>query len=992
MADFYQHSEVTTLHRLGQRGVSSLEAELMSFRDARPMALVLPSLYSELNGPALSKIVDELALVPYLEQIIVGLDQADEAQYRHALSFFDRLPQRPEVLWNDGPRLKAIHERLEAQGLAPAEVGKGRNVWYMFGYLLATGRASAVTLHDCDIINYERGMLARLLYPVAHPGLGYSFCKGFYARVDSGRMHGRVCRLLVTPLVRAFKKVCGPDDYLEFLDGFRYPLAGEFSLTRTVIEDMHIPSDWGLEMSILSEMHRNQAASQICQVDIADTYAHKHQALSPDDRSAGLNRMSSDIARSLFRKMATKGQVFSKARIRTIKATYYRLALDLVDRFHDDAVINGMRYDRHRELQAVELFAENILSAGREFLDQSMDPPFLPSWRRVQSAIPDIYEQLVDAVASDMREFGGGASPTVVRPPQTQRLRQRVALHLTELYGSDGAGELADQILEVSDLHGHAPMRTREVERWDSSSVFVITYGDSIKRDGEAPLRTLHRFLRRELGDVITGVHILPFFPFSSDDGFAVIDYETVNPVLGTWEDIESIASTYTLMADVVLNHCSSASQWFKNYCEGRSPGMGWFKEVPQDADLSKVVRPRSTPLTHTVETAQGQKHLWCTFSADQVDLDFSNPEVLVNFVRILRDYVNYGIRYFRLDAVAFLWKVSGTSCIHLPQTHETIKLLRLLLDEMHHRNVVITETNVPVQENLSYFGNGNEAHLVYNFSLPPLLVNAMITGSCKHLTHWAMYMPPALRGRAYFNFIASHDGIGVRPAEGLLDEDELTTMLDTLCSFGGTVSTRRTEDGQDTPYEVNISLFDAMTGTAKGGPDNYRSARFICAHTIMFALEGVPAIYLHSLLATPNDHDLVATTGRARSINRSQWNEAKLEAALSDPDRPHREVLNALLELVRIRKEQPAFHPNATQYTLHFGDAVFAFWRESLDRDQNIFALHNVTDEVQRIPLMELNLISTDSWRDLLSNEPIDHHRSTIDLAPYQSIWISNR
>ncbi|MEE2758245.1 MAG: alpha-amylase family glycosyl hydrolase [Myxococcota bacterium] len=992
MADFYQHAEVTTFHRLGNRSVGSLEAELSLFRDTQPMALVLPSLYSELQGPALARIVDELVHVPYLEQIIVGLDRADEAQYQHALSFFERLPQRPDVLWHDGPRLQRIHRLLEAHDLAPSAPGKGRNVWYMFGYLLATGRAKVVALHDCNILTYERGMLARLLYPVAHPGLGYSFCKGYYARVANDRINGRICRLLVTPLLRALKKVCGADDYLDFLDGFRYPLAGEVSVTREVIENVHMPSDWGLEMSILSEMHRNQATSQICQVDIADTYNQMHQEMSSDERLASLNRMARDIVLSLFRKMATNGQVFGKARIRTIKATYYRLALDQVNRFDDLAVINGMRYDRHREVQAVELFAENILSAGREFLDLSMEPPFLPSWRRVQSAIPDIYEQLIDAVATDRRELGDGGSSAVSRPPKTQHLRQRVDLHLTELYGAEQAKHLADKVLDASGLHGHAPMRARQVERWDSESVFVITYGDSIRTAGETPLSTLYRFLKRELDDVVTGVHILPFFPYSSDDGFSVIDYETVNPELGTWTDIKRISSTYTLMADVVLNHCSSESVWFDNYRKGISPGAGWFIEVSDDADLSQVVRPRSSPVTTSVETINGEKQVWCTFSADQVDLDFSNPEVLLAFVGLLRDYVNYGIRYFRLDAVAFLWKQSGTTCIHLPQTHEAIKLIRLLLDEMHHKNVVITETNVPVRENLSYFGNGNEAHLVYNFSLPPLLVNTMLTGSCQHLTRWAMYMPPALRGRAYLNFIASHDGIGVRPTEGLLDEAELTAMLDTLCSFGGHVSTRRNADGRDTPYEVNISLFDAMAGTIEGGKDQHRVARFLCAHTIMLALEGVPAIYLHSLLATPNAHDLVAETGRARSINRRQWDEADLEAALADPELPHRVVLDALLHLIRVRKAQPAFHPNATQYTLHFGDAVFAFWRESLDRDQNIFALHNITDRAQQIGLAELNLIGTDSWRDLLTNEAIDHQRSVIDLAPYQCVWISNR
>jgi len=284
----------------------------MEFRKTRPMALVLPSLYSELEGPALSSIVDELSHVPYLEQIVVGLDRATEDQFRHSLEFFNRLPQRPIVLWNDGPRLRRIVYLLESHGLAPQEMGKGRNVWYMFGYILASGKAQAVALHDCDITTYKRDMLARLIYPVANPEFSYKFCKGYYARVAKGSMNGRVCRLLVTPLIRALKKVCGSNDYLDYLDSFRYALAGEFSLQRDVIEDIRIPSDWGLEMGVISEMHRNYSTRMICQVDIASTYDHKHQELSPDDRNKGLSKMTSDISKSMFRKMATRELCFPR--------------------------------------------------------------------------------------------------------------------------------------------------------------------------------------------------------------------------------------------------------------------------------------------------------------------------------------------------------------------------------------------------------------------------------------------------------------------------------------------------------------------------------------------------------------------------------------------------------------------------------------------------------------------------------------------------------
>ncbi len=406
MGDFYQNGIITTLHNLSRRPLEELEAELMRFSRQRPMALVLPSLFSELEGPALGTIVDELTHVPYLEQIVIGLDRADVDQFRHALDYFSRLPQHHRVLWNDGPRLKAIDAKLAAEGLAPKELGKGRNVWYCFGYILASNRVQAVALHDCDILTYQRDLLARLIYPIANPRFNYVFCKGFYARVADGKINGRVCRLLVTPLLRAMKKICGPLDYLEFLDSFRYPLAGEFSMRTDVINDLRIPSDWGLEIGVLSEMNRNYATNRICQVDIADTYDHKHQSLSPDDVNAGLSKMSTDIAKAIFRKLATNGQIFSMETFRSVKATYYRIALDFVETYYNDAMINGLSLDRHNEENAVELFAENIMRAGNYFLDNPMDAPFIASWNRVVSAVPNILEDLRQAVEDDAAEFG----------------------------------------------------------------------------------------------------------------------------------------------------------------------------------------------------------------------------------------------------------------------------------------------------------------------------------------------------------------------------------------------------------------------------------------------------------------------------------------------------------------------------------------------------------------------------------------------------------
>tara|TARA_R110002167_G_scaffold30424_5_gene100553 strand:- start:12566 stop:13789 length:1224 start_codon:yes stop_codon:yes gene_type:complete len=405
MGDFYQNGVITTLHNLSHRSEAQREEQLMRFKESRPMSLVLPSLYSELATDALANIVNELTTVPYLDQIVVGLDRASQSEYEHALQYFSKLPQHHRVLWNEGPRLQAIDKVLAKNGLAPTELGKGRNVWYCLGYVLASGRSEAVALHDCDIKTYTKDMLARLIYPVANPNFNYEFCKGFYSRVADGKMNGRVTRLLVTPLLRALKKVCGNSEFLEFLDSFRYPLAGEFSFRLDVISDIRIPSDWGLEVGVLSEMKRNYSTNRICQVDIADNYDHKHQVLSPEDASKGLSKMSVDISKAIFRKLATNGEIFSNEKFRTIKATYYRIALDFIETYANDASINGLSFDRHAEEKTVELFAQNVMSAGSHFLDNPMDTPFIPSWNRVISAIPDIGEQLVDAVEADHKQY-----------------------------------------------------------------------------------------------------------------------------------------------------------------------------------------------------------------------------------------------------------------------------------------------------------------------------------------------------------------------------------------------------------------------------------------------------------------------------------------------------------------------------------------------------------------------------------------------------------
>ena len=572
------------------------------------------------------------------------------------------------------------------------------------------------------------------------------------------------------------------------------------------------------------------------------------------------------------------------------------------------------------------------------------------------------------------------------------KLHIEIEAHLGAIYQDEeveNVSRLTTELIELMGLQDKEVIENRNVNHWDETDSLVITYGDSVLLDDEKPLRTLNRFLDKYCRSSISGVHILPFYPFTSDDGFSVLDYSSVNESLGDWEDINAIANNYSLMADLVVNHCSARSPWFENFIKGRDPGRGFFYTASPDDDLSTVVRPRTNDLLREVETSEGTQYVWCTFSHDQVDLNFRNPAVLKQFVSIIKQYLDNGIRIFRLDAIAFLWKEIGTNCLNLEQTHEMVRLFRTLIEQAQHDAIIITETNIPNRENLEYFGNADEAHCVYNFSLPPLLVNTLVTGSCGYLKQWMMSMPPARNGTAYFNFVASHDGIGLRPAEGLLSDAEINSLVKTMQDFGGHVSWRALDDGNSKPYEINIALIDALQGTVRGA-DDLGLQRFVCAHAIMLALEGIPAIYIHSLVGTHNDHQRVENSGHNRAINRHQWNYTKLEEALADQNSSHYIVYNQLKQLLKIRRQQSAFHPNATQFTLHLGDQLFGFWRQSLDRQQSVFCISNISDQGQTLTLADINLIDNEQWHDLISGQPCSGGNG-IEMEPYQTVWITN-
>ncbi|MFL2893032.1 MAG: glycosyl transferase [Candidatus Pelagibacter sp.] len=405
MSDFSQNGIISTLHDFGTKTTAEIEKELLSFSKQRKMELILPCLYSELEGNALPKIVKEISKTKYLDHIIVGLDKANSKQAKKAWKFFKKLNTPFSVLWNDGPSLKKLDQELKKKDLAPSELGKGRNVWYCLGMCIARDSARSVALHDCDIKTYDRRMLAKLFYPVVNPTFNFEFCKGYYPRIASNKMNGRVARLLVFPLLTALEKTIGKSDYLEFMKSFKYPLAGEFSFRRNVLPELRISSDWGIEVGILSEMQRSFSPQNICQVDLADTYDHKHQILSIDDETKGLSRMSIDIIKTFIKKLATQGNTFSREKFRSLKATYYRSALDLIDIYRSDAEMNGLKLDTHTEEKTVELFASNIMKAGEAFILNPMDTPFIPTWSRVKSAIPDFLKRLKDVVNEDNKKY-----------------------------------------------------------------------------------------------------------------------------------------------------------------------------------------------------------------------------------------------------------------------------------------------------------------------------------------------------------------------------------------------------------------------------------------------------------------------------------------------------------------------------------------------------------------------------------------------------------
>lgn len=557
-----------------------------------------------------------------------------------------------------------------------------------------------------------------------------------------------------------------------------------------------------------------------------------------------------------------------------------------------------------------------------------------------------------------------------------QKLIKKIDARLRFIYKQNFSSDNTKSLLAVISKYKQF---SGSKEKWNENDVVLITYGDSIKKEGEIPLQTLKYFLDKNFKEQLTVVHILPFFPFSSDDGFSVIDFRKVNPDLGNWDDIESLNRNYDLMTDLVINHASSKSEWFQNFLQQKEKGKDYFITESLETDLSQVTRPRNTPLLTTYETAEGTKHVWTTFSADQVDLDFSNPDLLIEMMDILLEYIAKGARIIRLDAIAFLWKKIGTTCLHLPETHEVVKLMRDVAEYINPTVIILTETNVPNKENLSYFGENDEAHMVYQFSLPPLLLHALHAGNSTYLNTWAKSLPQLLGDKTFFNFTASHDGIGVRPLEGLLPDNEKLQLVENMKKFGGFVNYKSNPDGSSSPYELNITYFDALKGT-KQGVDNFQTERFLASQIIMMSFAGVPAFYIHSLTATPNYLEGVAQTKHNRTINRRKWDLDELTKILETVT-SQKKIFNSLQKFILIRKKQKAFHPNAKQEILDLGNGLFGLIRVS--ENQKIIVVVNLTAQKQ---VLEISSFSEENHFDLLSNKVFNEK----ELNPYQCLWLT--
>lgn len=549
---------------------------------------------------------------------------------------------------------------------------------------------------------------------------------------------------------------------------------------------------------------------------------------------------------------------------------------------------------------------------------------------------------------------------------------------LTFIYENEDVDSIYNAILKRLNEAKDKGLRQRK-KGWDESDVVLITYGDQFRENDVPTLETFKKMFDKHLANKFEIVHILPFYPYSSDDGFSVIDYKKVNPVLGDWSNVENLSSSARIMFDYVCNHISAKSEWFQEYLKGNPKYNDYFIEMDPSIDLSSVTRPRALPLLSKFKLANGEeKYIWTTFSDDQIDLNFSNPQVLVDMIDVLLFYLEQGAEYVRLDAVGYMWKEVGTSCIHLEKTHEIVKLFRDILDEAAKGTVMITETNVPHVDNISYFGNGNdEAHMVYQFPLPPLVLYSLHNENGNVLTNWAKQLDGSGKDSTFFNFLASHDGIGLNPIRGIIPEEEILSLVNDLKQEGALVNYKKNSDGSESPYEINVTYLDALNKQSYS--DDLRVKRFLLAHSILLTFPGVPAVYIQSMLGSRNDYNGVKQTGMNRSINRQKYDLDEILTELNNEDSLRSKVFSGLTEIIGVRKEESLFHPNVGMEVLDLGEKIFAIKR--VKQDDSLIILHNLSSE-------EVSCNMNGKFMNIITGE-VKEFKENITLDSYQFLWL---
>jgi len=552
---------------------------------------------------------------------------------------------------------------------------------------------------------------------------------------------------------------------------------------------------------------------------------------------------------------------------------------------------------------------------------------------------------------------------------------------LKEIYETEIAEEVAPRLMDLVESYREKIAQPDDILMSERDSL-LITYGDQVQEKDKAHLQTLTEFCQQYLQDIMGGVHILPFFPWSSDDGFSVKDYRAVDPALGNWQNVEQLSGDFRLMFDGVINHMSAQGEWFQKFLGNEEPYKDYFFTVEGEPDLSNVVRPRALPLLTEFETAAGKRKVWTTFSADQVDLNFHNPDVLLEIFDVLLMYAQRGAQFIRLDAIAYLWKEIGTTCIHLPQTHAVIQLLRAVFDDVAPHVRLITETNVPHQDNISYFGDGtNEAQLVYNFALPPLVLHTFRTGDASALSGWASSLTFPSDRTTFFNFLASHDGVGLNPARGILSSADIDALIEQTLAHGGLISYKQNSDGTQSPYEMNINYFDALSNPSINESIDLQVDRFIASQAIMLSIVGMPGIYFHSLFGSRNWKEGVEQTKHNRTINRQKLQKDELEEQLANANSLRSKVFTRYREMLVARSSTSAFDPHGNQKILDVGKELFAVQRTSRDEAHQVLCIINVTEQEQQI----INPVKKTA-RDLLTDRI---HGSQLTLEPYQVLWL---